>query len=261
MTTVSIVHRGAALDPLRSSPSRSCRREVLDGARGIGVPRPSAAPLAPVALGHRRRARGQDGTRRRHGRALAARPARPTASRPQRIDELVDASRQRLIDGARAAARLPHVRTVSTTTPTKHVNAPSGAWRCSAWAPGVENLMLAATERGAGVVLGGGTDLLPGGGPRLRWPPDDVAPPRARARRPPDPSYVPRERPAVPLDASCRSVRRDRALSHGPGATGTTRSVRVMPSSRHRERLPSEVDRGAAGVERGALSSPARCGA
>ena len=72
----------------------------------------------------------------------------------------------------------------------------------------VENLMLAAADRGLRVVLGRGADLLPRGRTRrARRSPAEWLPHALVLVGRPDPAYVGRARPPVPLD-DLRAYRR-----------------------------------------------------
>ena len=217
--------------PVSEPHERPCARRSIEAARRSiraflpePVPRDvldalvEAACIAPAP--HHSRpwrwvvvddADGQARARRRHGRALAARPRR-RRRRAERASTSSSTRRTRKITGAPALV-------LGCLTWHGLDRYPDDGRQRAEWGmallslgAAVENLMLAAADARLRVVLGRGAHLLSRGGAR-----------RARAPRPewlphamilvgrPDPAYVGRPAAAVPLDElRARSAERTR---------------------------------------------------
>ena len=180
------VPRSRAARSARSRPSRSPRDDARR-ARRSRVHRARAAPLAPVAL-RRRRHRRRPSTRSPPAWARAGAPTSPaTASTPARIDELVDASHAQARAARRRSCSAASRGTASTATPTSARRRAEWGMALLSLGAAVENLMLAAADRGLASCWVAAPIFCPEDARDALALPDGVAAARARAGRPPRP--------------------------------------------------------------------------
>ena len=129
---------------------------------------------------------GQAAARRRHGRRAGAPTSPATASPPARVDELVDASHAK-ITGAPALVLGCLTWDGLDRYPDERRQRAEWGMALLSLGAAVENLMLAAADARARVVLGRGADLLPRGRTRRARRSPRVAAARDGGRRPPRP--------------------------------------------------------------------------